>query len=114
MSSDGQGRGRTKPEDSDDDDWELDDLITFSEKAEGKFRSRVNQYSGQDQTQFPRAPLFTVGEVVYLIVSGQSQPAGPFEVESVNVDGYYRIKRMDNGQLHNDPVDESRLVIRHS
>ncbi|OTA84865.1 hypothetical protein M434DRAFT_36270 [Hypoxylon sp. CO27-5] len=111
MSSNDQSRGRIKPEDSDDDD--IDDPIEFSENVEGKFRSRVNQYG--DRAQFPTAPLYSVGEIVYLAShSSQSQPEGPYVVVSVSADRYYTIKRRDNGQQYPDSVAESRLLVRTS
>ncbi|KAI1415017.1 hypothetical protein F5Y13DRAFT_197018 [Hypoxylon sp. FL1857] len=64
MPSDNRDRGRKKPEDSDDDD--IDDLIP-SENVEVKFRSCVQKYG--EQAEYPKAPLYAVGEIVYLAVS---------------------------------------------
>ncbi|KAI0387561.1 hypothetical protein F5Y04DRAFT_240503, partial [Hypomontagnella monticulosa] len=109
MTSSDQGRGRLKPEDSDDDD-DIDDIIDFSENVEGKFRSRVNEYNGT--TQYPTAPLYSVGEIVYLARQGQSRPDGPYEIVAISVDRRYTIKKSGNGQQHPDAIDESRLLVK--
>ncbi|KAL8664456.1 MAG: hypothetical protein Q9202_003006 [Teloschistes flavicans] len=79
------GRGRTKDVKQDQDsDSEGSDTSEqgFSNAVPGtfKYRSRVNQYSYS--VEFPEPPLFAVNEVVYLVIPGQAQPAGPFMVSA--------------------------------
>ncbi len=64
------------------------------------------------QAQFPLPSLYAVNEVVYLVVPGQSQPAGPYTVSASMGDKQYKIKRVDNGQEHPTTVTEERLVVR--
>ncbi|KAI0439846.1 hypothetical protein F4803DRAFT_22286 [Xylaria telfairii] len=109
MASDEQLRQRTKPDDSEEESDE--DLTTFTGNAKGKFRSRVREY--KDQTEFPAVPLYSVGETVYLALSGKA-PAGPYVVVAISAQRYYTIKRADNGQLLSDAVDESMLLVRTS
>ncbi|KAI4204083.1 MAG: hypothetical protein LQ350_001476 [Teloschistes chrysophthalmus] len=109
------GRGRTKnAEQEQDSDSEGSDTPEqgFSNAVPGtfKYRSRVNQYG--NNVEFPVPPLFAVNEVVYLVIPGQAQPAGPFMVSAYMGSKRYKIKRVDNGQEHGTAVDEDKLVSR--
>lgn len=64
------------------------------------------------QAQFPFPSLYAVNEVVYLVIPGQSQPAGPYTVAAIMGSRQYKIKRVDNGQQHPTTVAEDRLVVR--
>lgn len=55
-----------------------------------------------------------MNEEVYLLVTGQDQPAGPYRVTAILADHYYNLKRGDNGQLHPQSVREEDLVVRVS
>lgn len=50
--------------------------------------------------------------MVYLVVPGQTQPAGPFTVAACVGNKQYKIKRIDNGQEHPTTVAEDKLVVR--
>ncbi|KAK0650534.1 hypothetical protein DIS24_g6761 [Lasiodiplodia hormozganensis] len=103
-------RIRTKPvDDSSDDEDYLKAEDEFSDEVAGRFRARVEEYS--KLASFPSAPLYQIGEVVYLSVTGQSQPSGPYVVVSIGAAGEYQIKRKDNNQPHPQPVPESALVV---
>ncbi len=56
-------------------------------------------------------PLYAVNELVYLVISGQAQPAGPYMVSACMGNKQYKIKRVDNGQEHPTTVNEDRLVV---
>ncbi|KAI0879577.1 hypothetical protein GGS24DRAFT_437951 [Hypoxylon argillaceum] len=62
------------------------------------------------ENQFPSAPLYSVGEIVYVQSSG-GVVSGPYEIVSISAEKYYTIKRIDNGQLHSGAVAESTLCI---
>ena len=60
-------------------------------------------------------PLYRIGEVVYLVVPGQTQPAGPYVINKIEENATYRISRQDNPQEHHQqPVKEDQLVVRVS
>ena len=61
--------------------------------------------------KFPKSPLYKVNENVYLVVPGQAQPAGPYQVVAVLSNSQYKLKRRDNGQEHPNPVKEQDLVV---
>ena len=61
--------------------------------------------------KFPSPPLFAVNEVVYLVIPGQTQPAGPFAISASMGNKQYKIKRVDNGQEHPTTVNEDQLVV---
>lgn len=48
---------------------------------------------------------------MYLSVTGQSQPSGPYVVVSIDAAGEYQIKRKDNNQPHPQPVPERDLLV---
>ncbi|KAK8122860.1 hypothetical protein PG984_011530 [Apiospora sp. TS-2023a] len=87
-----------------------------SEDTESKDRGRTDPvYSDEEddlETEYPVAPLYGVGEVVYLAVPGRTQPAGPYVVVRSSADRLYTIKRQDNDQVHGEAVQESRLLVR--
>ena len=62
--------------------------------------------------QYPTAPAYSVGEEVYLIVPGQTQPAGPYEVMQTLEGALYRIKNKATGQEYGFHVRESDLVYK--
>ncbi|CAD6573860.1 MAG: hypothetical protein ASARMPREDX12_006297 [Alectoria sarmentosa] len=108
------GRGRIKVTNTEaDSDSEGSDVTaqTFSDAVSGKFkyRSRVKEY--QNSVEFPLPPLFAVNEVVYLVVPGRNQPAGPFAVSASMGNKQYKIKRVDNGEEHPTTVTEDKLVV---
>ncbi|KAL1634150.1 hypothetical protein SLS56_002453 [Neofusicoccum ribis] len=106
-------RGRTKPiADSSDDEDYLADPAEFSDSVAGKFRARVEEYGMT--AKFPSAPLYQVGEVVYLSVTGQSQPSGPYVIVSVDAAGKYKIKRRDDNQAYPQPIEERAQKERKS
>ncbi|RMJ16571.1 hypothetical protein CDV36_003722 [Fusarium kuroshium] len=82
----------------------------FSENAKGRYRSRVEQYG--NKADWPREPLYQVGETVYLQIAGQQQPAGPYKIVSNDFENAtYQLKRLDNGQRHPVAVPESSLRV---
>lgn len=56
-------------------------------------------------------PLYRVGEVVYLVVPGQTQPAGPYVISKIEENALYRIRRQDNSQEHHQAVREDQLLV---
>ena len=71
----------------------------------------ANRVQGSWHVKFPLPPLFAVNEIVYLIIPGQNQPAGPFVVSASLDNKRYRIRRQDNGQEHPTTVTEERMVV---
>lgn len=61
--------------------------------------------------KFPTAPLYAVNEIVYLLVPGESQPAGPFVVIASLENGQYQLKNMATGVQHPVTVSEAQLVV---
>ena len=61
--------------------------------------------------QFPTEPLYGVNEEVYLMVAGQSQPAGPYLIIAILANRQYKLKQKNNGQEHSQPVKEDDLVL---
>ncbi|KAL9063345.1 MAG: hypothetical protein Q9161_009519 [Pseudevernia consocians] len=103
--------GRTNPpgnDESSESEEEQKSLAGFSKSAPGTFRSKVASY--ETQTQFPTPPTYKLNEEVYLLVAGQSQPTGPFQVAAILPNHYYKLKRKDNGQEHPHSVKEGDLV----
>ncbi|KAI1399458.1 hypothetical protein F4819DRAFT_415810 [Hypoxylon fuscum] len=109
MSASENSRGRTRPDE--DDSSEDEETRTAVSQNEERYLSRVEEYA--NKASWPKEPLYQVGEVVYLAVSGQQQPAGPYVVVSSNFEnGTYVIKRQSNDQRHPHAVPESSLRVR--
>ncbi|KAM7218394.1 hypothetical protein V8F06_006158 [Rhypophila decipiens] len=106
-------RTRTRPEEdssSEDDEPQNPTSSTHTHVPQGKYRSRVDEYA--DKASFPTEPLYRVGEVVYLVVPGQSQPLGPYQIVSSDfASSTYVIKRVDNGVTYPASVLESSLRV---
>jgi hypothetical protein len=62
--------------------------------------------------KFPLEPLYQIGEVVYIAIPGQAQPAGPYVITRILDNNQYRVKRQDTGAELAQPVRESELMIR--
>ncbi|KAJ4209562.1 hypothetical protein NW759_013418 [Fusarium solani] len=103
-------RRRTRPEDSSEDE---EPQTGFSENAKGRYRSRVDQYG--TKADWPREPLYQVGETVYLQIAGRQQPAGPYVIVSNDFENAtYQLQRLDNGQRHPVAVPETSLRVPSS
>ncbi|KAJ3539277.1 hypothetical protein NM208_g5555 [Fusarium decemcellulare] len=101
-------RRRTRPEDEDSEDEE--EPQPDSPMNERNFRSRVDEYPVE--ADWPREPLYMVGEVVYVAFSGQQQPAGPYVIISTNFENQtYGIQSQATGQKHPTAVPESLLRV---
>ena len=61
--------------------------------------------------KFPTAPLYAVNEVVYLVVPGQSRPAGPFVVIASLDNQQYRLKDRTTGVERQGTFHETQLVV---
>lgn len=61
--------------------------------------------------KFPITPLYGVNEIVYLVIQGQNQPAGPFIVVNSLDDKRYRLKDQTTGVEHPVLVFENQLVV---
>lgn len=61
--------------------------------------------------QEPVQPLYGLGEVVYVAISGQQTPSGPYTVVSVTANCYYTLKSQDNHQLYPYAVPENSLRV---
>ncbi|KAF1998959.1 hypothetical protein P154DRAFT_621240 [Amniculicola lignicola CBS 123094] len=114
MSAAEQKRGRTRPvvedSDSDDDEVNVPSSTEYSESVKGKFRGgRIDESSAA--AAFPTKPLYAKDEIVYLLAPNQQYPSGPFVVVSIDTANRYTIKRLDNNQLHPQPVNENSLVV---
>ncbi|KAL6159535.1 hypothetical protein ACJQWK_05968 [Exserohilum turcicum] len=108
MASKKEEFGPTNPPGNDESSDEEE--TTFNPSAPGDFRGKVTKYS--TATQYPTPPAYNVGEEVFLLIPGQAQPAGPYEVMQ-SLDGkLYRIKTKDTGQEHGSLVRESDLVYK--
>ncbi|KAF2492984.1 hypothetical protein BU16DRAFT_564283 [Lophium mytilinum] len=111
MSAEQRIRMRTKPaEDSSDDEATTVNLSApFSSSVAGEFRGRTDTY--QTPAPWPTIPRYQKDEVVYLMIVGQPQPAGPYVIVSVTADGLYVIKRRDNNEQYPEYITEDRLVV---
>lgn len=61
--------------------------------------------------KFPMPPKYKMNEDVYLVVAGQPQPAGPYQVIAILANQCYKLKRKDNGQEHPQLVKEEDLAV---
>ncbi|KAF1353284.1 hypothetical protein BDV97DRAFT_346226 [Delphinella strobiligena] len=104
-----QRLGRSKPQYEEDGEFIFKDPTAFSDSVPGKFRAHVVEYV--NAAKFPAIPAYKVGEVVYLDVLGQTQPAGPYVVSRVEENSMYRIKRQDNSQEFPQLVPEDKLRV---
>ncbi|KAG4433057.1 hypothetical protein IFR05_011451 [Cadophora sp. M221] len=111
--TDSKGRtnppGNEKVSDSEDDD--LNEYNTFSNSAPGSFRSRTLDYGYQ--AAFPTEPLYKLGEVVYIAIPGQAQPAGPFVITKILEGNQYKVKRQDTDAelAYSDP--KSHFLMKY-
>ncbi|MCJ1378595.1 hypothetical protein MMC17_001694 [Xylographa soralifera] len=113
MSNKPDQSGRTNPPGNDegsDSDDEVNVRDAFSKSASGRFRSKVIEY--QNQSRFPTAPLYRIDDEVYLIVTGQSQPAGPYLITAILANRRYNLKRKDTSEAVTQSVSENDLVVR--
>ncbi|KAG6353631.1 hypothetical protein INS49_005339 [Diaporthe citri] len=104
-------RGRTRPDESSSDEEEVTDPKADSTKGngEGRYRARVKKH--KKGAQDPVRPLYGLGEVVYVAVSGQQVPSGPYTVVSVTANCQYTLRRQDNLQPYPYFVPESDLRV---
>ncbi|KAL6365737.1 hypothetical protein LRP88_01738 [Fusarium phalaenopsidis] len=105
MSEPDNPRRRTNPE-----DYSEDEEAISSENAKGRYRSRVEKY--ETKADWPREPLYQVGETVFLEVNGRY--VGYVIVSNNFESATYRLKRLDNGERHPGAVPESSLRVRES
>ncbi|USP80433.1 uncharacterized protein yc1106_07707 [Curvularia clavata] len=109
MASKKEKPGRTNPPGNDESSDEED--TTFHPSAPGDFRGKVTKYPTA-ALEYPAPPAYNVGEEVFLLIPGQAQPAGPYEVMQSLEGKRYRIKAKGTGQEHHSLVRESDLVYK--
>ncbi|KAM0429999.1 hypothetical protein ACHAPT_006005 [Fusarium lateritium] len=127
MSEPDNPRRRTRPEDSSEDEEANHSPIPpllptltltqpqtgFTENATGRYRSRVEEYA--NKADWPREPLYQVGETVYLYIAQRQQTAGPYVIISNDFENAtYQLKRLDNGERHPVAVPETNLRVPRS
>lgn len=61
--------------------------------------------------QFPSAPLYSIGETVYVLVGEGQLPLGPFLVVSIDSGNRYSLKWQENGAMLQDLVSEDKFVV---
>ncbi|KAF2001716.1 hypothetical protein P154DRAFT_619088 [Amniculicola lignicola CBS 123094] len=78
-----------------------------SQNAGGGKAGDVRQYS--NAAQFPVAPSFSIGEIVYVYLNNQAQPDGPLVVIAIEEGNMYRLKWQSNGAEYFCLVSENLL-----
>jgi hypothetical protein len=61
--------------------------------------------------QFPSAPLYSIDEIVYVLVGENQPPLGPLLVVSIELGNCYRLKWKENGTMLHGSVSEDKLVV---
>ncbi|CAN9093499.1 unnamed protein product [Alternaria alternata] len=108
MSSQVRESGRTDPPGNDESSDEED--FNPSTASPSDFRSRITSYT--NQAQYPTAPLYKIGEEVYVQAHGQNQPTGPYEVVTVLAGNKYRLKLKATGVEQRDLISQDKLLVR--
>jgi len=70
---------------------------TFVNTTEGDYRTRVLKY--KKALEFPTRSAYQIGEEVYLYVSDQQDPSGPYIIIAVLTNEKYRIKAKNGAEL---------------
>ncbi|CAN9081651.1 unnamed protein product [Alternaria alternata] len=71
-----------------------------------------DESSDEEDFNYPTAPLYKIGEEVYVQAHGQNQPTGPYEVVTVLAGNKYRLKLKATGVEQRDLISQDKLLVR--